>query len=59
MVLQNEFPIRALAIAPYEAMTTSLRRMADEFPHLQMEAYTGDLLAGLAIAENVSVTALM
>ena len=56
MVLQNEFPIRALAIAPYEAMTTSLRRMADEFPHLQMEAYTGDLQAGLAIAEQLDLT---
>ena len=56
MVLQNEFPIRALAIAPYEAMTTSLRRMADEFPRLQMEAYTGDLQAGLAIAEQLDLT---
>ncbi len=53
----NNAPIRILAIAPYESMATSLLRAAEAFPGIQLEAYTGDLQAGVEIVRQLDLTA--
>ena len=32
-----------LGIAPYDGMQTAMERVAEEFPNIQLDAYTGDL----------------
>lgn len=38
-----------LGIAPYEGMQTAMERIAEEYPNIQLDAYTGDLEEGAAI----------
>ena len=40
---------RILGIAPYEGMRTAMERIAEEYPNVQLDAYTGDLEEGAAI----------
>ncbi|MBQ4437179.1 MAG: PrpR N-terminal domain-containing protein [Clostridia bacterium] len=56
MSVQNDTPIRILSIAPYEAMATSLMRAAEAYPGIQLEAYTGDLSAGVEIAQQLDLS---
>ena len=55
MLLADTSPIRVLAIAPYEAMATALLHAAETFPGLRLEAYTGDLNAGLDIIRRLEL----
>lgn len=47
-------PIRILGIAPYEGMQTAMERMAESYPNIQMDVYTGDLEDGVAIVKQAS-----
>ena len=49
-------PVRVLAIAPFESMAASLLRTAEAFPGIQLEAYTGDLQAGVEIVRHLDLT---
>lgn len=44
--------IRILGIAPYDGMRTALERAAEAYPQIQLDAYTGDLEAGVAIVQQ-------
>ena len=44
--------IRILAIAPYEGMQNSIERVAEAYPDIQMDVYTGNLEDGVAIVQN-------
>jgi len=41
-----------LGIAPYEGMQTVIERIAEEYPNIQLDAYTADLEEGVAIVRN-------
>lgn len=43
---------RILGIAPYEGMQTEMQRVAEEYPNIQLEVYTGDLAEGVRIAKE-------
>ena len=57
MAAHNDTPIRILAVAPYESMATSLVRAAEAYPGVQLEAYTGDLQAGVEIVQQLDLSA--
>ena len=44
-----------LGIAPYDGMQTAMERVAEEFPNIQLDAYTGDLEAGAAIVRSAQL----
>lgn len=44
--------IRILGIAPYDGMRTAMARAAEAYPQIQLDAYTGDLEAGVAIVQQ-------
>lgn len=48
-----ESKIRILGIAPYDGMRTAMERAAENFPQIQLDAYTGDLEAGVAIVQRM------
>ena len=48
--------IRILAIAPYEAMASSLSRCAENFPGIRMDVFTGDLQEGVDILHSVDLS---
>lgn len=56
MPTASDFPIRLLAIAPYEAMTAALLRAAEAFPGVRLEAYTGDLQEGVEIVRGLDIS---
>ena len=41
-----------LGIAPYDGMQAAMERVAEEFPNVRLDAYTGDLEAGAAIVRS-------
>lgn len=43
---------RILGIAPYEGMKTEMQRVAEEYPDIQLEVYTGDMEEGVAIVRE-------
>ena len=45
--------IRILGIAPYDGMRTAMERAAEGYPQIQLDAYTGDLDAGVAIVQRM------
>lgn len=45
--------IRILGIAPYDGMRTAMERAAEAYPQIQLDAYTGDLEAGVAIVQRM------
>lgn len=48
-----ENPItRILAIAPYEGMQIAMERIAENYPQVQVDVFTGDLNEGAAIVKN-------
>lgn len=44
-----------LGIAPYDGLQTAMERVAEEFPNIQLDAYTGDLEAGASIVRSVQL----
>lgn len=44
--------IRILGITPYDGMRTAMERAAEAYPQIQLDAYTGDLEAGVAIVQQ-------
>ncbi|MEG0898307.1 MAG: PrpR N-terminal domain-containing protein [Oscillospiraceae bacterium] len=44
---------RILGIAPYEGMHTAMERVAQAYPHVQLDIYTGDLEDGVAIVQRM------
>ena len=54
MTIPQNFPLRVLAIAPYEALKVSLQREAEAFPNLRMDVYTGDLEEGVEIVRRLA-----
>jgi len=40
---------RILGVAPYDGMRTAMERIAEEYPNVHLDAYTGDLEEGAAI----------
>ena len=49
-------PVRILAVAPYEAMTASLKKSAEGFPDVRLDAYTGDLEEGVEILKSRDIS---
>lgn len=49
-----EMRTRILGIAPYEGMQTAMNRAAQAYPNMQMDVYTGDLEAGVAIVRRMT-----
>ena len=47
--------VRILAIAPYEAMAASLKRSAESFPDVCLDAFTGDLQEGVEILKSQDI----
>ena len=54
--LLRQGPIRLLAIAPYESMTSALTRCAESFPDIQLDVFTGDLEEGAEILRTLDLT---
>lgn len=48
----EEAVIRILGIAPYEGMKSAMERVAEAYPQVQLDAYTGDLDNGAAIVKE-------
>lgn len=46
--------VRILAIAPYDSMRAAIERAAEAFPNIHLDAYTGDLEEGVAVAQRFS-----
>ena len=49
-------PIRILAVAPYEAMAASLKKSAESFPDVVLDAFTGDLEEGVEVLKNRDIS---
>lgn len=49
-------PVRILAVAPYEAMAASLKRSAESFPDVRLDAFTGDLQEGVEILRSRDIS---
>ena len=45
--------IRILGIAPYDGMRTAMERAAEAYPQIQLDAYTGDMDAGVSIVQRM------
>lgn len=43
---------RVLGIAPYEGMQFEMQRVAEEYPNIQLEVYTGDMEEGVRLAQE-------
>lgn len=48
-----EICTRILGIAPYEDMHTAMERAAQAYPNVQLDVFTGDLEAGVAIVQRM------
>ena len=53
---RSQEPVRLLAIAPYESMTTALSRCAESFPDVRLDVFTGDLEEGVEILQTVDLS---
>ncbi len=49
-----ETRIKLLGIAPYEGMRTVMDRAAQDYPHIQLDVFTGDLELGVAIVQRMT-----
>lgn len=47
----KQLPVRILGIAPYEGMRTAMERVAEEYPNIHTDVFTGDLEEGVAIVQ--------
>ena len=56
MKTTEQDPIRVLAVAPYENMTTALSRSAESFPGVRLDIFTGDLEEGVDILRTVDLS---
>lgn len=48
----KQLPLRILGIAPYEGMRTAMERVAEEYPDIHTDVFTGDLEEGVAIVQT-------
>lgn len=48
----KQLPLRILGIAPYEGMRTAMERVAEEYPNIHTDVFTGDLEEGVAIVQE-------
>lgn len=48
----KQLPIRILGIAPYDGMRTAMERVAEEYPSIHTDVFTGDLEEGVAIVQE-------
>lgn len=49
---QEQTRVRILGITPYEGMHTAMERAAEDMPGIDLDVYTGDLEAGVAIVRE-------
>lgn len=47
----KQLPVRILGIAPYEGMRSAMERVAEEYPDVHTDVFTGDLEEGAAIVQ--------
>lgn len=47
----KQLPVRILGIAPYEGMRVAMERVAEEYPDIHIDVFTGDLEDGAAIVQ--------
>lgn len=47
-----EGPVHILGIAPYESMKTGMARMAEDYPNIRLDVFTGDLQEGVEIVKR-------
>lgn len=47
----KQLPVHILGIAPYEGMRIAMERVAEEYPNIHMDVFTGDLEEGVAIVQ--------
>ena len=47
----KQLPVRILGIAPYEGMRSAMERVAEEYPDVHTDVFTGDLAEGAAIVQ--------
>ena len=48
----KQLPVRILGIAPYEGLRTAMERVAEEYPDVHTDVFTGDLEEGVAIVRE-------
>lgn len=48
----KQLRVHILGIAPYEGMRTAMERMAENYPNIEMDVFTGDLEDGAAIVQE-------
>lgn len=48
----KQLPLRILGIAPYDGMRTAMERVAEEYPNVHTDVFTGDLAEGVAIVQE-------
>lgn len=52
----KQLPIRILAMAPYNGMHIALERLAESYPDVAMDIYTGDLEEAAAILRKIDLS---
>lgn len=50
--MMKQLPVRILGIAPYDGMRTAMERVAEEYPDIHTDVFTGDLEDGVAIVRD-------
>ena len=48
----KHFPARILAVAPYSGMQAAMERVAQDYPNIQLDIFTGDLEDGVSIVRS-------
>lgn len=48
----KQLPVRILGIAPFEGMRSAMERVAEEYPDIHTDLFTGDLEEGAAIVRS-------
>lgn len=48
----KQLPVRILGIAPYDGMRSAMERVAEEYPNIHTDVFTGDLEEGVAIVQK-------
>lgn len=48
----KQLPVHILGIAPYEGMRVTMERIAEEYPNIHMDVFTGDMEEGAQIVRD-------
>lgn len=48
----KQLPVHILGIAPYEGMRATMERIAEEYPNISMDVFTGDMEEGAQIVRD-------